>query len=62
MTVTETAGFLAPPATDDAARALSDADLAEVGYVMNLSRAWAHQPDTMPALFALMRPISAPEA
>ena len=59
MTATESAGFLAPPATDDAVHKLYEEDVADVGYVMNLSRAWAHQPDTMQALFALMRQATA---
>ena len=35
-------------------QALYDEDLAEGGYVWNVSRLWAHQPDTMRALFNLM--------
>jgi uncharacterized peroxidase-related enzyme len=35
-------------------QALYDEDLAEGGYVWNVSRLWAHQPDTLKPLFALM--------
>jgi uncharacterized peroxidase-related enzyme len=35
-------------------QALYDEDLGEEGYVWNVSRLWAHQPDTMRALFSLM--------
>jgi uncharacterized peroxidase-related enzyme len=35
-------------------QALYDEDLAEEGYVWNVSRLWAHQPDTMRGLFSLM--------
>ena len=35
-------------------RALYDEDLADGGYVWNVSRLWAHQPDTLEQLFGLM--------
>ena len=35
-------------------RALYDEDLADSGYVWNVSRLWAHQPDTLTSLFGLM--------
>jgi uncharacterized peroxidase-related enzyme len=35
-------------------QALYDEDLAETGYVSNVSRLWAHQPDTLDRLFELM--------
>ena len=33
---------------------LYDEDLADGGYVWNVSRLWAHQPDTLRRLFELM--------
>ncbi len=35
-------------------QALFDEDLAEGGYVWNVSRLWAHQPDAVKQLFGLM--------
>jgi pimeloyl-ACP methyl ester carboxylesterase len=35
-------------------QALYDEDLADTGYVWNVSRLWAHQPDTLEQLFGLM--------
>ncbi len=32
-----------------------DDDVAEIGYVMNVSRLWAYQPDTVSGLFSLLR-------
>ena len=49
-----TGSFLAEPAVSAQAQELYDEDLAESGYVWNVSRLWAHQPDTMKQLFALM--------
>ena len=47
-------GFLgAPPASPDAQR-MYDEDLAERGYVMNVSRLWAHQPNAQDQLSALI--------
>jgi len=46
--------FLEEPATSPAGQALYDEDLAESGYVWNVSRLWAYQPETMEHLFALM--------
>ena len=37
--------FIAAPETSPRIQALYDEDLADYGYVMNLNRAWAHQPD-----------------
>jgi uncharacterized peroxidase-related enzyme len=52
-------GFLhEPPASGDAQR-LFDEDLAELGYVMNVSRLWAYRPDLVTGLFALMRDATA---
>ena len=46
--------FLEEPAVTPEVQALYDEDLAQDGYVWNVSRLWAHQPDTVNALFALM--------
>ena len=46
------ATFLAPVAElSEAARALYHEDEAGLGYVMNLSRLWAHLPEAQEALF-----------
>jgi uncharacterized peroxidase-related enzyme len=55
-------GHLDPPAPDDGVRKLYDEDVADHGYVMNLTRAWAHQPATHDGLFALMRQATSPLA
>jgi len=49
-----TGGFLAEPPASAQVQALYDEDLAEGGYVWNVSRLWAHQPDTLKQLFRLM--------
>ncbi|MCK2221981.1 hypothetical protein MF672_050460 [Actinomadura sp. ATCC 31491] len=46
--------FLPEPELTDAAARLYDEDLADNGYVMNLSRLWAYQPDTLAGLFELV--------
>ncbi len=38
------AGFLNPPEPNEAVQRIYDDDIAQRGYVMNLSRVWAHQP------------------
>jgi alkylhydroperoxidase family enzyme len=48
-------GFLQAPAHTAAAQRLFDDDLAELGFVMNVSRLWAYQPATVTGLFDLMR-------
>ena len=48
------AGFLTAPPDTPATRAAFDDDLAGNGYVMELTRVWAHQPDLQPALGALL--------
>lgn len=56
----ERASFLDEPATlSEAARRLYDGDLAELGYVMNLSRLWAHDADAYLQLFELVGHVSA---
>lgn len=49
-----TLGFLAECAPDDEAQRLFDDDVAELGYVMNVTRLWAYQPATLSHLFDLM--------
>src|SRR5580692_11133164 len=46
--------FLAEPDRSPPVQALYDEDLAEDGYVANVSRLWAHQPETVRQLFDLM--------
>ncbi|MCW2622578.1 MAG: hypothetical protein JWL64_2180 [Frankiales bacterium] len=46
--------FLSTPEPDDRALAIFAEDVAEVGYVMNASRVWAHQPATTTGFFDLM--------
>jgi alkylhydroperoxidase family enzyme len=48
------AGFLDQPPITPEAQALFDDDLRESGYVWNVSRLWAYQPDTVERLFELM--------
>jgi alkylhydroperoxidase family enzyme len=48
-------GFLRPPDPTPGAQALFDDDVEELGFVMNASRLWAYQPETMQELFALLR-------
>jgi uncharacterized peroxidase-related enzyme len=47
-------GFLAGQAPDAEAKRIFDDDVAELGYVMNVSRLWAYQPATLTHLFDLM--------
>jgi uncharacterized peroxidase-related enzyme len=49
-----TGSFLSEPPPSPDAQALYDEDLADDGYVWNVSRLWAHQPGTVKALFELM--------
>ena len=50
--------FLAEPETTARIQALYDADLASYGYVMNLNRVWAHQPDAHDGLFDLIGQVA----
>lgn len=50
--------FLEEPATTPRIQALYDADLASRGYVMNLNRAWAHDPDAHDGLFELFGAVA----
>ncbi len=46
--------FLSEPPVDAAVQQLYDADTAGEGYVMNLSRVWAHDPALYDGIFALL--------
>lgn len=46
--------FLEEPAMSPRAQALYDEDMADGGFVWNVSRLWARQPETMDHLFDLM--------
>jgi alkylhydroperoxidase family enzyme len=50
----EAAGFLGAAEETDAVRRLYDEDVDDVGYVMNLSRVWAHEPVLQEGLSALI--------
>jgi uncharacterized peroxidase-related enzyme len=52
-------GFLGVAQPTAEAQRIFDEDVAEVGYVMNVSRLWAHQPATMTGLFNLLRQANA---
>jgi uncharacterized peroxidase-related enzyme len=47
-------GFLGPAPVSEAAQGLFDSDEQGMGFVMNLSRLWAHQPAVKRSLFALI--------
>ena len=49
-----TGSFLQEPPVSAPVQALYDEDLAEDGYVSNVSRLWAHQPETLRQLFGVM--------
>ncbi|TQS41932.1 hypothetical protein [Cryptosporangium phraense] len=51
-------GYLAEPAPTAESEALFAEDVAEVGYVMNLTRLWAYRPETLTGLFALAPSLS----
>jgi len=46
--------FVGPAAPSDGAQLLEDADRGDLGYVMNLTRVWAHLPDVKASLMALL--------
>jgi uncharacterized peroxidase-related enzyme len=50
-----TIGFLDLPEVSPEAQAIFDEDIAEDGYVMNVSRLWAYNPGLVTGLFDLMR-------
>jgi uncharacterized peroxidase-related enzyme len=49
-----TGSFLEEPALTARGQALYDEDMSDGGFVWNVSRLWAHQPETMDHLFDLM--------
>src|SRR6202167_3975644 len=49
-----TGSFLGQPPITPQAQALYDEDVADSGYVWNVSRLWAYQPGTVHRLFELM--------
>jgi uncharacterized peroxidase-related enzyme len=49
-----TGSFLEEPPLPGQGQELFDEDLADDGFVWNVSRLWAHQPDTLKQLFGLM--------
>jgi uncharacterized peroxidase-related enzyme len=49
-----TGSFLGEPPINPQIQAHYDEDMAETGYVWNVSRLWAHQPETVDRLFELM--------
>jgi uncharacterized peroxidase-related enzyme len=49
-----TAGFLEGPPISPQAQALFDEDVEDAGYVSNVARLWAYQPETLAHLFGLM--------
>lgn len=58
---TQMIGFLAVPETTPQAQRIFDEDIADVGYVMNVSRLWAYQPATVTGLFNLVRQANSVE-
>ena len=53
-----TAHFLDPAEVTEAAQAEFEADLAELGFVMNAVRLWAYQPETYRSLLSLMSQVA----
>jgi hypothetical protein len=56
-----TIGFLATPETTAEAQRILDENIAELGYVMNISRLWAYQPTTQTGLANLLRQANSVE-
>lgn len=50
--------FLRCAGVSEAAKAIFDEDIDEMGFVMNVSRLWAHRPEAMVALFELMHLVT----
>ena len=50
--------FVAEPDPTHQVQAVYDADVQDRGYVMNLSRVWAHQPEAHDDLFALIADVA----
>ncbi|WP_026163804.1 carboxymuconolactone decarboxylase family protein [Kribbella catacumbae] len=53
-------GFLRPADITPAVQVLFDEDVADPGYVMNVSRLWANQPEEMISLLSLAKQMSLP--
>ena len=51
-------GFLTEPEVTPEVRASYDSDVADHGYVMNLSRVWAHSPAAHDRLFELLADLA----
>jgi alkylhydroperoxidase family enzyme len=56
----ESTGFLRPLPLDDEVIRFYDEEVAQRGYVMNLSRVWAYQPDTFADLLGLIQRAAQP--
>lgn len=54
----ETPQFLRRARVSEAARAIFDEDINEMGFVMNVSRLWAYRPEAMTGLFELMHLVT----
>ena len=52
------AGFLGAAPAGDGARRLFDEDMEQHGFVMNVSRLWAHLPDANGRLFELIGSVA----
>jgi uncharacterized peroxidase-related enzyme len=50
--------FLRRAEVSETARAIFDEDIDEFGFVMNVSRLWAHRPEALIALFELMHLVT----
>jgi alkylhydroperoxidase family enzyme len=48
--------FLGAPAATGGGRLLAEEDLADPGFVMNVTKLWMHDPEAMTALFELIVP------
>ncbi len=57
----QTIGFLGVPEATTEVQRMFDEDIAELGYVMNVSRLWAHQPATVTGLFTLLTQVNSGE-
>ena len=53
-------GFLRPAEVTPEVQEVFDEDVADPGYVMNVSRLWAYQPDGLKDLLSLARQLSLP--
>jgi uncharacterized peroxidase-related enzyme len=54
-----TSSFLSAPPVTAAVQALHDDDVDDVGYVMNTTHVWSHQPETLAGLFGLLGRVGA---